>query len=116
MKSFIILILSVALLAAAFFTRPSQQDFKRFVVQHKTQNDNNVISKVVDQAVAEHFADGCTYRDNYLWTSVQRDGKTLFTGAFSHWFSHAAVKDQINTLDQKVNERVKQVDQQIHKA
>ena len=116
MKSFIIVILLLALVAAAYFTRPSQDDFKRFVVQQNTKNDRGFFAKTIDQTVAEQFANGCTYRDRYLWTDVQRDGKTVFSGAFAHWFSHAAVKDQIQKIDQSVTDKVKEIDQKLSKA
>jgi len=116
MKSFIIFVLLLALGAAAYFTRPSQDDFKRFVVQQKTKNDHGFFTKAIDQTVAQQFADSCTYRDRFLWTDVQRDGKTVFSGAFAHWFSHAAVKEQIHNLDQKVTDKVKELDQKLTKA
>jgi len=113
MKSFIIFLLVLALGAAAFFTRPSQDDFKRYVVQYQTRDDHNVISTAIDKSIAERFADTCTIKDHYLWVNVEKDGKTVFTGAFAHWFSHAAVKDQLHKADQNVDKKVKELDQKI---
>ena len=67
----------------------------------------------IDKSIAQSFADTCTIKDHYLWVNVEKDGKTVFTGAFAHWFSHAAVKDQLHKADQNLDKKVKQLDQKI---
>jgi hypothetical protein len=94
MKSFIILLLFVALGAAAYFTRPSKDSFRSFIEDNTTRGDHNFVSQVIDKTKADYFADGCEIKDRYLWVNVERQGKTIFTGAFAHWFSHDEVKKQ----------------------
>ena len=45
MKSFIIFVLLVGLLAAAFFTRPTQSDFGRYITEEKTAGQTNLIKE-----------------------------------------------------------------------
>jgi hypothetical protein len=39
---------------------------------------------------ADAFAETCDFKDRLLWVDVQRDGKTIYTGAFAHWFTFAS--------------------------
>jgi len=109
MKSAIIFVLLLALLGAAALTRPREEDFKRFVVAKATQNDSNIIKAGWDQYQADEFIKKCTFNNRFLWTSVQQDGKTIYTGAFSHWFNRAevakhvqAMKDDATAVKEKV--------------
>ena len=100
MKSFIILVLLVALGAAAFFTRPSEANFKEFVVQQSTTADRNFfLERPSTRRAPQRFVDGCTFNDRLLWVSVQKDGKTLYTGAFSHWFNNGAFVDGVHQIE-----------------
>ncbi|MDB5302839.1 MAG: hypothetical protein JWM97_388 [Phycisphaerales bacterium] len=107
MKSFIILLLFVALGAAAYFTRPSKDSFRSFIEENTTKNDHNLISQAIDKAKADYFADDCQIKDRYLWVNVERQGKTIFTGAFAHWFSHEEVKKQLQQDLDKAKEKAK---------
>jgi hypothetical protein len=98
MKSAIIFLLLVALLGAATFTKPSEDDFKRFVVAKATQADSNIIKAGWDQYQADSFVKNCTFNNRILWMNVQQDGKTIYTGAFSHWFNRADVAKQMNKV------------------
>ncbi len=95
MKSFIIFALLAGLGAAAFFTRPSQADFQKFLVTKATNDDHNIFSKGWDEMRAKGFANSCTYNDRYLWVNVQKNGNTLYTGAFGHFFDTGAVADEV---------------------
>lgn len=106
MKSTIIFILLLALLAAAFFTRPTEADFKRYVSEKQTQGDTNVLKAGWDQFQADQLSKSCTFRDRILWTDVQQDGKTIYTGAFSHWFSRDAATTELKKLQNKA-EKIK---------
>ena len=114
MKTFIILVLFVALLAAAFFTRPDQHDFKSFIVKQQTRNDTNDIKKAIDQQIAEKYADHVQFKDRFLWVDVQHDGKTIYTGAFAHWFNRADVKNEIQKIEDKSKENLDKLDQKVH--
>lgn len=119
MKSLIITVLLAALLAAAFFTRPNQDDFKRYIVNQQTKSDTNIVQKAIDEEIAKKTADGCTFRDRYLWVDVKQDGKTVYTGAFAHWFNRGEVKTQVKTdlqkLDQKSKDGLNKLQDKIQK-
>lgn len=89
-KTGIILILLIALAAAAFMTRLGEADFHQYVRQQMTADaGGNFISKLLLEARIRGYIDDCEFHDNYLWTSVTRDGQTVYTGAFNHWFEGA---------------------------
>lgn len=107
MKSAIIFLLLLALGAAAFFTKPSQADFKQYIVNQKTGSDKGLLKVGWDQLQADQFVNSCTFNNRFFWVDVQKDGKTVYTGAFAHWFNHAQVandvskvKDDVHTLEQ----------------
>jgi hypothetical protein len=101
MKSFIIIVLLVALGAAAYFTRPSKEQFADYIVQQSTKGDTNVFSAGWDKMRAESFVDGIDFKDRLLWVDVQQNGQTIYTGAFSHWFNRATVQADIDSAKQK---------------
>lgn len=103
MKSLIIVLLFVALLAAAFFTRPSQEDFSRYINEQKTAGQTGLLKAGLAQFEADQFVKGCTFNDRLLWVDVQRNGQTIYTGAFGHWFNRANVSADVNAVKQKVD-------------
>jgi len=103
MKSAIIFLLLMALLGAAALTKPSEDDFKRFVTAKSTQADSNIIKAGWDQYQADEFVKTCTFNNRILWMSVQQNGQTIYTGAFSHWFNRAEVAKQVKTVKDDVN-------------
>jgi hypothetical protein len=114
MKTAIILVLFFALLAAAFFTRPDQHDFKSFIVKQQTKSDTNDFKKAIDQQIGEKFADHCQLKDRLLWVDVQREGKTIYTGAFAHWFNRAEVKSELQKMEDKSRDNLDKLDQKVH--
>jgi hypothetical protein len=87
MKSFLIVILSLALTTAAFFTRPTEADFREFVADRVPKDRRSLAEKLLrfpspaDQATKE-----MVFKDRYLWVQVEdKTGKVLYTGAFSYW-------------------------------
>ena len=110
MKTAIMFLLSIALCAAAFFTRPSEADFKQYIINQKTQGDSNVLKQGLDEYRAEAFLKQCTFNNRVLWTDVQQDGKTVYTGAFSHWFNRGTIKTEVQSLETKF-EKMKQAAQ-----
>ena len=85
-KSLIILVLALALAAGSFLSRPSPDTFKPFIKQKFEQTAAGVIEKTWADVKADNYARNCTISDRYLWLTVQKDGKTVYTGAFSHWW------------------------------
>lgn len=110
MKSAIIFVLLLALSAAAFFTRPSEADFKRYIVEKQTQGDTNTLKVGWDQYQADQFVKHCTVSSRLFWTDVKQDGKTIYTGAFSHWFNRATIANDVHKVGDKI-EKVKQAAQ-----
>jgi hypothetical protein len=104
MKSFLIVILLLALAAAAFFTRPSKDDFEKYVVAQSTAGDTNFFSAGWDKMQAEHFVNNVQFNDRYLWVDVEQNGASIYTGAFAHWFNRATVKADIDTVKQKASD------------
>jgi hypothetical protein len=101
MKNFIILALLVGLGASAYFTRPNQAEFNQYIVDQSTSEDHNIFSKGWDTARSKSFADSCTFSDRYLWVNVSKDGHTLYTGAFNHWFNDGAIVDEVKKFEAK---------------
>ncbi|HEY2584189.1 MAG TPA: hypothetical protein VGI81_00330 [Tepidisphaeraceae bacterium] len=101
MKTAIIIVLFVLLLAGAFLSRPSQADFNRYMTEQTTGKDTNFLKVSWDKFQADQFVQGCTFKDRLLWVDVQKDGKTVYTGAFGHWFNHATIANDVKAVQQK---------------
>ena len=85
-KSLVILALLVALLAAAFFTRPSEASYQQLVREKMTADAGNFFEKLLLDRRINGYLDDCEFHDRYLWVDVTRDRQTIYTGAFNHWF------------------------------
>jgi hypothetical protein len=116
MKSFLILILLLALAAAAFFTRPSKDDFEQYVVTQSTAGDTNFFSAGWDKMQAENFVNSVQFNDRYLWVDVEQNGNSIYTGAFAHWFNRAAVKADIDTVKKQAGDASDTVSKEIDKG
>ncbi len=90
-KTVLILALSVALLASAFFTRPTEADFREYIGGKFGPSKRNALEKIFRKSRSEAFLDDCTFKDRYLWMEVRKDGQTIYTGAFDHWFERDAM-------------------------
>ena len=84
MKTILLLLLTMALAAAAFFTRPSEADCKAFITNQHGQE--SLAQKIGDLIQHRNYA----VKDKYLWMDIQQDGKTVYTGAFSHFFKRSS--------------------------
>lgn len=91
MKNFLILVLSLALMSAAYFTRPTETDYRR-ISGVSALSQTAIISN--DAPIAS--ADPGQFRDRYFWVEVKKDGKTALVGAFDHWFNLAVVRQERN--------------------
>ena len=87
-KSLVILALVLALAFGAFVSRPGQENFKSFAQQRMQQNASGTLDKVMATVKAESYLSDVQFKDRVLWTTVERDGKTVFTGAFSKWWGY----------------------------
>jgi len=110
MKTMIIFILVLALAAAAFFTRPSEDGFKQYILDQTTSGDSNLIKQIVDEGRAQQFLDECTFHDRLLWVDVQQNGNTIYTGAFSHWFNRGQIANTANKVERTVSNLERKVD------
>ena len=107
MKSLIILVLTLALSAALFLTRPTKSDFE----QHVRQNTEIVNGEPtggptladtigdklrtfgaarVNKSAADLYLEQCTYENRFLWTNVKKDGKLVYTGIVGQWVKRDA--------------------------
>lgn len=76
MKSILIFILLLALAGAFVLTRPNEEDFKRYIAQKA------VTGNMLDLTI---LLGDITYHNYVLWTTVQKEGQTIYVGALSHW-------------------------------
>jgi hypothetical protein len=86
MKTFLILLLAGALAGAAIFTRPSEASFKDIVNEQVASQSGGIMGAIVKGAEAKAYLSNAGFKDHYLWTSIDKDGKTQYVGAFGHWF------------------------------
>ncbi len=104
MKTLLIVVLLAALGLVALITRPSKADFERYLREElvvgadgKTSGGKTIGDVVKDQISsfgergisldpAAAFLKDVNYHNYFLWINVDRGGKTLYTGAFSHWW------------------------------
>jgi len=95
-KSLIILALLLLLVAGAFLSRPSPQSLKPYL-QQKTAaastgggGAGGLIQGLLSDAQVDAFMKSCTFKDRLLWVDVERDGQTVYTGAFAHWWQRGS--------------------------
>lgn len=91
MKAFVVLILVAALAGGAVYTRPTRDDFKKSYIASATRGDANFIETAFNKWHANSFLGDCQFEDRLLWIDVQKDGATVFTGVFGHWFRRSSV-------------------------
>ena len=94
MKTLLILVLGVGLLAAAFFTRPDQANFDAYL-KAKLQSGGTGSVKDALRGLASNISSDAylrtvTFHNDFLWTTVEQNGQTQYVGAFSHWFPRKA--------------------------
>lgn len=91
MKTLLILILTVLLCGGAYLSKPGEQSF-RDLIQKKvadTGQKDDLVQLILHggKGKADVFLSQCQYKDHVLWATVERDGKKIYTGAFSTWFA-----------------------------
>jgi hypothetical protein len=104
-KSLLILVLLLALLAALFLTRPHQADFEQFARANKLTDDKPAggpsIIATINQQIrtfaadsgiedpTERFLKHCSYDNYFIFVNVRKDGQVIYTGIVGHWFKRA---------------------------
>lgn len=89
MKTLLLLALGAILCAGAFLSRPNQAQFKEYVTTRLAKGSTNPLSRFLAGAKADGYIRSAEFKDRLLWVDVQKDGKTVYTGAFSTWFEHS---------------------------
>lgn len=94
-KTSLIVVLTVALAAAAFLTRPSERSAKAFLdggsqpvvdpPKPVAVAVKDAILKAVEPGQSGGLPSGYEFRDRVLWVDVVKDGQTVYTGALAHW-------------------------------
>ncbi|HEX8916017.1 MAG TPA: hypothetical protein VF796_26960 [Humisphaera sp.] len=98
-KSFLITVLSIALLLCGFVTRPSERSARGFLANDReaAQPDGpKTVGTALKDAIIKSadvgekgVPDGLVFKDRGLWVEVQdTSGRTLYTGALAHWVKH----------------------------
>jgi len=91
LKTLIIIVQTVILLAAACFTRPADSDFQSFVHRNMRTKADGLMSVSDADAHADAVLKQCTLRDRMLWVEAVRDGQVIYVGALGHWFDRSMV-------------------------
>jgi hypothetical protein len=87
MKTLIILVQTLVLVIAAWFTRPAREDFDRYLSRHGSTE-----LQIANGAREKASANQGEFRDRWLWVEVSKDGKVVYVGAFAHWFDCSMVE------------------------
>ena len=92
MKSLIILVLAVALCGGAFLSKPSEKSFREMIQRKAAESGqkDDLVQLILHggKGKTDVFLNSCKYQDRFLWATVERDGKKIYTGAFSTWFAN----------------------------
>lgn len=91
MKTTIIVLLLAVIAALAYFTRPSERSFQTILAEQLQERAATASTTLPTPTDPESLMKEITYKDRYLWVDVQKDGKTVYTGAFGHWFEWGKV-------------------------
>jgi hypothetical protein len=96
-KSFIIVVLFVALMTAGVVSRPSEQSARSFLTgipvatTSQPQNFGETVKTAFSKTGSKPeqlLPAGYEFRDRILWVEVAKDGKTIYTGVLSHWIKN----------------------------
>jgi hypothetical protein len=86
-------VLVLALGGGAWLSKPSETSFGDMI--HKKMASGGSQKDDLVQLIlhggkgkADVFLQSCQYHDHVLWATVERDGKRIYTGAFSTWFAN----------------------------
>jgi len=82
MKNFLICILACIALIGAFLSRPTEVSYQNFI-HEKLEQAGIKLAPQGKSAVTE----GCKYRDCWLWSTIEVNGRVAYAGVFSRWFA-----------------------------
>jgi hypothetical protein len=92
MKTLLILALLIALAAAAFFTKPTQADFKQYIQQQQDQGLS--LKGIVGSLETNRYLNSVVFHNRILWVTVTKDGQPQYLGVFGHWFKQTPTAGQ----------------------
>ncbi len=87
-KSLIILVLLIIAVGGAALSKPSQASFQDFYAAQAGSGGG--VKGELESMAAKEYAKTFTYNDHIVYSDVSKDGKVVFTGVFSHWFTRDA--------------------------
>ena len=94
MKNFLIIVLALGLTAAAFLTRPDREEFDRYLAKRDIPiKSASAFDRLFDKKSQQASKDDVEFKDFYLWSIVQKDGKTLYTGVFDTWVDNQQIRE-----------------------
>ncbi len=85
-KSLIILVLLIIACGGAALSCPSQDSFISFYTD-RAAADSSGLAATFEKGAYEEYAKSYSYSSKLLWATESKNGKVVFTGAFSHWFT-----------------------------
>ncbi len=85
-KSLLIVILLALLAGGAWLSRPSQEQFNVWYTQAHRPATGGLLDKALAEVQISNYLKNAQFKDRYLWTHVNHEGKTAYVGAFSRWF------------------------------
>ena len=89
-KSLVILVLLIVACGGAALSCPSQDSFANFYADRATSSSSGLTASFEKEAY-QKYAATYSYSNNFLWSTESKNGKVVFTGAFSHWFTRDEV-------------------------
>ncbi len=95
MKNFLIIVLALGVLIAAFLTRPDRGEFERYVRDRHDAQAGNTVDDAARAVAIRSSTDDVEFKDYYLWTVVRKEGQTLYTGVFDRWIDNEKVKQNL---------------------
>jgi hypothetical protein len=94
-KSLIILVLLIVACGGAALSCPSQDSFISYYTDRSAASSSG-LAATFEKGAYEEYAKSYTYSSKILWATESKNGKVVFTGVFSHWFTRdeAAAKPE----------------------
>jgi hypothetical protein len=106
MKTTIILFLLVMLTAVAFISRPSKASFRAEVEDRIRQDTNTLTGQLLAGPAADMYLRQVEFHNNVLWSTVRKDGQTLYVGVFSRWIPMEQSRQVIHEVVERASARI----------
>lgn len=94
----IILILAVVLAGGALLSKPTKASYRKVVKQHYQSQADSAVDKLLLDARIDAYMKTVDYKDNYVFATMERDGKRISTGVFARWFGKPEGADDISLI------------------